>query len=154
MPSDVEKRHPILPPFYFLAGLMVMFVLDRWFPVLRVIPGPWNLPGGLLMLAGVALTITGARTFRAADTPVRPFEPSSALVTSGPFRYSRNPMYLGMVLALCGTAVLFGSLAPWVVPPLFMAVIRHFFIGPEEILMEQTFGERYRAYRDSVRRWL
>lgn len=154
MPPDMEKRHPVLPPFYFLGGLLVMFALDYWFPVLRVIPGPWNLLGGLLMLSGVAITITGAGTFRTADTPVRPFEPSSALVTHGVFRWSRNPMYLGMTLALCGTAVLFGSLAPWIVPPLFMAVIRHFFIGPEEELMEQTFGERYRSYREGVRRWL
>lgn len=59
-----------------------------------------------------------------------------------------------MVVAMAGTALLLGTLTPWVVPPVFVAVIHHFFIVPEEKLMEQTFGDDYRAYRSRVRRWL
>lgn len=149
----MEHRHPILPPFYLLGGLAAMLVLHFFLPGLRVIPMPWAMAGTFLMVAGLALTITGAQTFHRVETPVRPFEESTTLVTHGPFRLSRNPMYLGMFTALVGTAALLGTLTPWVVPPVFAAVIHHFFIVPEEKLMEQTFGNEYRSYRSRVGRW-
>lgn len=150
----MENRHPILPPFYLFGGLALMLVFHFFLPGERIISMPWDLAGAALMVAGLALTITAARSFHKADTPVRPFEKSTALVTHGPFRLSRNPMYLGMVSALAGTAILLGTLTPWVVPPVFAAVIHHFFIIPEEKLMEQTFGDEYQAYRSRVRRWI
>lgn len=150
----MENRHPVLPPFYLLGGLGFMLVLHFLLPGLIVIAAPWNLAGAMLMILGLALTIGGAQTFHRADTPVRPFEESTELVIHGLFRFSRNPMYLGMTVMLVGTAVLLGSLTPWVVPPVFVAVIRYFFVLPEEKLMEQTFGAGYRVYRSRVRRWL
>lgn len=150
----MEARHPVLPPFYLLGGLAAMIALHFYLPGMRLVFMPWNLVGAVLMVLGLAMTITGARSFHRVDTPVRPFEPSTKLVTSGPFRLSRNPMYLGMVVALVGTAVLLGTLTPWLVPPVFAVVIHHFFVLPEEKLMEQTFGDEYRAYCARVRRWL
>lgn len=150
----MEKPHPILPPFYLFGGLALMLALHFLLPGARLIPMPWSLAGAFLMIAGLALTITGAHTFHRAETPVRPFEESTTLVTHGPFGLSRNPMYLGMVVALAGTAVLLGTLTPWVVPSVFAVVIHNFFVVPEERLMEQIFGDDYRAYRSRVRRWL
>lgn len=150
----MEKRHPMLPPFYLFGGLAIMLVLHFFLPGIRIIPMPWDLAGAALMVAGLALTIVSAQAFHSADTPVRPFEESTALVTRGPFRLSRNPMYLGMVIALAGTAILLGTLTAWFVPPIFAVIIHHHFIIPEEKLMEQTFGEDYRAYRSRVRRWI
>lgn len=150
----MENRHPVLPPFYLLGGLGFMLVLHFLLPGLTVIAAPWNLAGALLMILGLAFTIGGAQTFHRADTPVRPFEESTKLVTHGLFRFSRNPMYLGMTVMLAGTAVLLGSLTPWVVPPVFVVVIRYFFVLPEEKLMEQTFGDAFRDYRRKIRRWL
>ncbi len=149
----MEKRHPILPPFYVFGGLAIMLVVHFFAPGIRIIPMPWGLAGAVLMVAGLALTIISAQTFHRADTPVRPFEESTELVTYGPFRFSRNPMYLGMVVALVGTAILLGTLTPWLVPPVFAAVIHQFFIVPEEKLMERTFGDKYRSYQTRVRRW-
>lgn len=91
----MKKHHPILPPFYLFAGLAVMLVLHFFLPVVQVLTRPWDLAGGVLMVAGLTLTIISAQLFHKADTPVRPFEASTALVTHGPFRLSRNPMYLG-----------------------------------------------------------
>lgn len=150
----MEQRHPILPPFYLLGGLAVMLVLHFFLPAARIIPMPWAMAGAFLMVTGLALTITGAQSFHKLDTPVRPFRESTTLVTHGPFRLSRNPMYLGMFIALAGTATLLGTLTPWAVPPVFATVIHYFFIIPEEKLMEQTFGEDYRTYRSRVRRWI
>lgn len=150
----MEKHHPILPPFYLFGGLAIMLVLHFFLPVAWVVTGPWDVLGAVLMVAGLMLTIISAQIFHKADTPVRPFEASTALITHGPFRMSRNPMYLGMVIAMVGTALLLGTLTPWLVPPAFVAVIHHFFILPEEKLMEQTFGDEYRAYQFRVRRWL
>jgi protein-S-isoprenylcysteine O-methyltransferase Ste14 len=150
----MEKHHPILPPFYVFGGLAIMLVLHFFLPGIRLIPMPWDLVGAALMVIGLALTISSAQTFHRSDTPVRPFEESTKLVTHGAFRFSRNPMYLGMVIVMVGTALLLGTLTPWLVPPVFVAIIQHFFIVPEEQLMKQTFGDQYRAYRGRVRRWL
>jgi protein-S-isoprenylcysteine O-methyltransferase Ste14 len=79
---------------------------------------------------------------------------STALVQHGLYRWSRNPMYLGAVLLVAGVAVLLGSLSPLVVVIAFFVVLQEVFIRREERLLEQTFGERYRIYRTSVRRWL
>lgn len=150
----MEKHHPILPPFYLFAGLAIMLVLHFFLPVAWVLSRPWNLAGGILMVAGLTLTIVSAQIFHKADTPVRPFKASTALITHGPFRLSRNPMYLGMVIVMVGTALLLGTLTPWVVPPAFAAIIHYCFIVPEERLMLRTFGDKYSRYQTRVRRWL
>lgn len=89
--------------------------------------------------------------FRQAQTTVNPMEPEKAtsLVTDGVFRISRNPMYLGLLLLLTGWALWLGTASPWFVPPLFVIAISVAQIVPEEL-----FGERYRAYRQSVARWI
>lgn len=91
----MEKHHPVLPPFYLIGGLAVMLVLHFFLPIAWVFAGPWDLVGAVLMVVGLTLTIASAQIFHKADTPVRPFEASTALITHGPFRLSRNPMYLG-----------------------------------------------------------
>jgi protein-S-isoprenylcysteine O-methyltransferase Ste14 len=95
-----------------------------------------------------------AGIFDRAGTTIKPFEESSALVTTGPFRVSRNPVYLGMVLGLLGVAVLAGSLSPFLVIPLFAVLIDRRFIQAEEAQLERTFGASYVAYKSQVRRWL
>jgi protein-S-isoprenylcysteine O-methyltransferase Ste14 len=147
-------RHRIIPPIYFLAALLAAVGLHFYFPVWRVVPSPFNLSGGALIIVGLALVVWAAGLFRAARTPVRPFERSTSVVTSGPYRFSRNPMYLGMVLVLVGVAVLFGSLAAFVPIPLFVWQIRRKFVLPEEAFLEELFGNPYVQYKARVRRWL
>jgi protein-S-isoprenylcysteine O-methyltransferase Ste14 len=76
------------------------------------------------------------------------------MIVEGPFRFSRNPMYLGMILALLGVCVLLGSPGPSPVPVVFYLIMRFVFIPAEERTMEETFGEEFERYRHAVRRWI
>jgi protein-S-isoprenylcysteine O-methyltransferase Ste14 len=103
---------------------------------------------------GLALALSAARLFRRAATPIEPWETPSALVAAGPYRFTRNPMYLGLALCLSGFAVWLGTLTPFLVIPLFAWVITVRFIRREEQRLETRFGDQYRAYKARVRRWI
>lgn len=150
----MEQKRKILPPVYFLLTLILMTALHLLLPIARIIPTPYAYAGAVLAVLGIAVTITGARTFRKAGTPVVPFEPSTVLVTHGLYRYTRNPMYLGLVSVLIGAAILFGSLGAWIPIPFFIWIIRARFILGEERFLESIFGGQYREYKRNVRRWL
>ena len=143
----------LIPPVYLLISLLLMLVLHYQLPLLRLIPAPYSYTGISLIIAGLCLAILGAGMFRRADTPVRPFRKSTTLVVHGLFRYSRNPMYLGLLLALLGTAILLGSLSPFLVIPVFFVIIREGYVKHEERFLEELFGDAYRSYKQRVRRW-
>ncbi len=143
-----------LPPVYLLAAAAFMLLLQRWLPVLDLIGWPWRWLGLVPIAAGIALTIAGERAFARAGTAVVPFREPSALVTGGPFAFTRNPMYLGMVACLIGWALLLGSLSPFLVIPLFFALIHYRFVLREEPFMTERLGAAYIAYKARVRRWL
>ena len=144
----------LLPPVILLIALATMLGLHF------VIPGPrWDTPllqliGGAVAVAGLILTVSSAGLFRHRGTAVRPFQESSVLVTTGPYRFTRNAMYLGMVVMLVGIAVLLGSTTPLVAVPVFITVITRRYIEREEKIMSARFGAQYDAYRARVRRWL
>jgi protein-S-isoprenylcysteine O-methyltransferase Ste14 len=110
----------------------------------------WGLP---FALAGFVLVVGSARRFAGATT-LRPAETPQLLVTSGFHAYSRNPMYLGMLVSAVGGFVMLGSLSPIVVLPLLYAGLRFRFVAYEEQALEQRFGDAYRDYRRRVRRFL
>ena len=85
---------------------------------------------------------------------MRPFEESAALVQSGVFRLSRNPMYLGFEAVLLGIALLFGTASPWLVVAVFPFVIERVYIRVEERMLEDRFGEEWLRYKARVRKWL
>jgi protein-S-isoprenylcysteine O-methyltransferase Ste14 len=155
--NQAEAPFPVrrlYPPAYLLMAIIVMTLLHLFAPVQRLIPPPWTWIGLLPFLGGAALSIRAARLFDRAGTPKKPFERSTRLVLDGPYRFTRNPMYLGMVTGLSGLALLFGTLSPWAVPPLFALFLRVRFILPEEAMMERLFGAEYVAFKGRVRRWL
>ena len=100
------------------------------------------------------LLVHAAGTFKRADTDLVPFQNVTALVTTGVYRVTRNPMYLGMALILLGTACTVGAFSGLFVPPLFMAVIELRFIRPEEAMLREMFGEEFENYCKLVGRWL
>jgi protein-S-isoprenylcysteine O-methyltransferase Ste14 len=153
-PAPPGRRPWDIPPLYFAIAILVMIALHLVLPVARVVPWPWSLVGVVAMLAGIALAIWGERRFKHAGTAVRPFAPSTALVEDGPFRFTRNPMYLGMLLVLAGLFLLLGTLGPLVVLPAFFWGLQTRFVVFEEAHMENHFGARYQDYRRRVRRWL
>lgn len=144
----------VLPPVYLLLAGGIMAALHVLAPGPRWVAAPWRLVGWLPIAGGVAVAFTAWIAFARAGTPVRPFEESTALVTHGPFAATRNPMYLGMVSVLLGTAILLGTVSPFLVPPAFVAFIEHRFVRREERMLEARFGDAYRSYWTRVRRWL
>ena len=153
--NDANRgRGTILPPVYLLLSLILMAGLRLFLEGPPIVPLPLRYVGSLLLALGVALVLYVAGLFRRAGTTIRPFQESSALVSQGPFRVSRNPIYLGMVGALIGLALMLGTAAPFLVIPAFAILIDLRFIRAEEADLERVFGEAYRDYKARVRRWL
>ena len=148
------KKPRIFPPVWLVIALLAMLALDRWLPLVQVLPEGASVAGWLLIAVGVALAIIATAGFRRARTGIIPFSESTSLVTSGLYRHTRNPMYLGMALVLAGVAVKLGSLSAWIPLPLFMAVIQRQFIRNEETFLSGIYGEEYLEYKRRVRRWI
>ena len=142
------------PPVWFALALLTMFALDRWLPLADVVPAGWRWLGIIPAVLGFAQALWAIALFVRAGTPLKPFTEATGVVRDGPYRYTRNPMYLGLLGLLVGAAIGLGSLSPWLAPPLFVWVITERFIRPEERMLETRFGEDFRSYRASVRRWL
>jgi protein-S-isoprenylcysteine O-methyltransferase Ste14 len=142
------------PPLIFLAGLAVGFALEALLPGTSV-PGVlrWVL-GGLALLGGVALQTSFIVAFGRRGTSVEPWKPTTAIVTTGPYRLTRNPAYLGMALIYIGIALLAEALWTLVPLPLVLAVIDRGVIAREERYLERKFGSEYLDYKRGVRRWL
>ncbi len=134
-----------------LIALPILF--HYLIPVMIVIPRPYSYLGAGLMLLGLALMSRVAMLFRQERTSFQLRGGSPALVTSGPFRFSRNPMYLGMLIWLVGLAVLLGSLIAFLFPILFFLLASLALIPLEEKRMEQLFGMQFTEYKRRVRRW-
>lgn len=143
-----------LPPALFLVALLLQVGLHFLLPVFRLIPAAWGLGGVVLISTGLGVMVAADRQFRAVETAVSPHKRPSTLLTDGIFRMSRNPMYLGMVVTLIGSAVAWGTLTPFLVPPAMGWVLSRRFIGPEEEVLGEVFGDEYERYRRRVRRWL
>ncbi len=148
------RRIRVMPPVYLLAAIVAMTVLHALLPGATVAPMPWRWLGLVPLIGGLLVAGLAVRLFRKHNTTIKPGETSSQLVVDGPFRFSRNPIYLGMVLLLSGFAVLFGSLTPWLVLPVFVALIARNVIPVEEAILAETFGPQYQQYRSNVRRWI
>jgi protein-S-isoprenylcysteine O-methyltransferase Ste14 len=142
------------PPLIILVTLGIGFGLSA-------VMGTGSMPSAVAVPVGVALTLVGGallgsfvRAFARAQTPLDPYTPSQALVTDGPYRLTRNPGYLGMVLTYAGIAIL--TNAPWALVPLPVAaaVIDRGVIAREERYLTRRFGHPYEDYKRRVRRWI
>ncbi len=138
-----------------MGALGVGLLLHSLWP-LRFLPDSpaARIAGGCLIVAGLALSGAVVHYFGRAETPVTPWRESRRLVLSGPYRFSRNPDYVGQALVVAGVGV-FLALA-WVLVALVPALllVRYGVIAREERYLEQRFGEEYRRFRGRVRRWL
>ena len=146
-----------VPPLAVVAvAAAAMWLLARAFPHPAVaFHAPWALAGALVGL-GAAITVAGVLAFRRAHTTVNPMTPeaSATVVSTGIYRLTRNPMYLGFLFALAGWGLMLGN---WLfVLPLagYVLYMNRFQIGPEEKALERKFGAEYTAYTQQVRRWI
>jgi protein-S-isoprenylcysteine O-methyltransferase Ste14 len=155
MPTSIagERRTALLPPAWLLLALVLVAAL-RFAPGSSVLPRWWPLSGLVLVAGGIALNVVGERQFHAAGTPMHPDARAATLVTSGVFRISRNPMYLGLVLLVLGVAVLVNRPIPLLVAPALGVLLHARFIRPEERRLAAVFGSEYARYTSRVRRWI
>ena len=139
---------------YLVLSMGAMALLHFGLPIAQPIREPYRYAGAGLIALAVVLGFWALGLFRRARTGVVPFSEATVLVTGGPYRFTRNPMYVAMVLILVGTAIWLGSITPWLVLPAFMRIVAERFITPEEAMLERTFGSSYVKYTAAVRRWL
>jgi protein-S-isoprenylcysteine O-methyltransferase Ste14 len=151
--SELPAPPKILPPRWFLLALAGIVILGLTAPA-DPLPVALRFAGVPLIAIGIALAASGSRLFARAGTSIIPLTRSSTLVTTGVFAWSRNPMYLGMFIALSGAALASGTWMAWPVVIAFVVLIRQRFVLKEEALLRQTFGESYAEYCSRVRRWL
>jgi protein-S-isoprenylcysteine O-methyltransferase Ste14 len=146
----------VLPPLIFLASLALAALLEATLPF-ALLPLPrvfgYGL-GALLVLAGLILLLLGARRFNAAGTNIPPTLPATALVVTGPYRWSRNPLYLAMIVMYVGLGIAALSLWALLLAVPLILLLNYGVIIREEAYLERKFGAEYRAYRARVRRWI
>jgi protein-S-isoprenylcysteine O-methyltransferase Ste14 len=151
--ADTPKVR-IFPPLVYLVGLVIGHLANRWLPI-DAVPdqGAW-IAGGVLVVLGLGLSASAMTNFRRAGTTIRPDRASSTLVIAGPYKFTRNPMYVGMATAYLGLAIADRSLASLILLPVVLLVIRRAVIVHEESFLERRFGSAYTDYKAKVRRWL
>ncbi len=150
----MEYKGKPYPPIYFFLTLMVMIALHYLTPIYQLFSTPLRYVGVPFVVGGICVVAVAASAFSRVGTPIVPFEKSTVVVSGGLFRFSRNPMYLGMVMALVGVALLLGSAVAFVPIPIFVCLIQYQFISREEKFLEELFGEEYLKYKGKVRQWL
>ncbi len=153
----VELEHApmrVPPPLVFLGHLIAALILNWLFPI----PDPWGsvfrLVGGAAVLAGLLLGATAVSRMLRAHTSPDPDRPTTALVTDGPYRFTRNPIYLGFLLVYLGFTLMAGSLWGLLLSPFLIWTVTSIIIHAEERYLRAAFPNEYEAYKARVRRWL
>lgn len=146
-----------IPPVavFILFGIAMWIAASGLHPVTVSVPGA-TAAAGLLGAIGIGIGITAVLAFTRRGTTVHPNHPEKAseIVSSGIFRYTRNPMYLGLAIVLTAWAVKLGNLVSFACVPGFIAYMTRFQIVPEERALQEKFGEPFAEYMDTVRRWV
>ena len=144
----------IPPPLIYLVGFVLGLLLERAFPVL-VLPKTLSRVAAVLCIALFAiLTVWSIGLFRLARTSFIPIKPATALVISGPYKFTRNPMYFGLVCLYLGLALWFDVFWAVILLPAVIVLVQHYVIVREEQYLERKFGQEYLRYKAGVRRWI
>ena len=142
----------IPPPVWTLALLLIAYGIDRAIDTPVLVYS--DIAAAVLIVAGFGIAMWAGATFTRAGTELQPTsEVNSKLVTAGPFRYMRNPMYTGLLLVSLGVALFFGTVPFFVVPVILFLLLNATFIPYEEAKMERQFGAQFRDYKSRTRRW-
>jgi protein-S-isoprenylcysteine O-methyltransferase Ste14 len=142
------------PPLIYGVPLAVGLYMNRTdpFPIMPAQYAQWT--GGALIAVAAVLGVSAFAQFWRKHTPVMPYRPTTAIIESGPFRFTRNPLYVSLALGYMGIAILLNSGWPLLLLPLVLLVMHRGVILREERYLEQKFGDEYNSYRMRVRRWL
>lgn len=148
------KLDRIVPPQAYLLSIVLMLALHFWLPLAIFASPSLSMVGLVPLLVGLGVVVYLGRMYQAHRTNINTFAEPTALFTEGLFRYTRNPIYFGLVVSLLGIVLLLGSLSPLVVWILFVVVVDRYYIAYEELKLRRAFGEHYDAYRERTPRWL
>jgi protein-S-isoprenylcysteine O-methyltransferase Ste14 len=143
-----------MPPLLFLGFLAAGILLHLVWRIPVADSIATRLGGVVLLLTGISLVAWGRRTMLRAGTNIRPTQPATALVVTGPFRYSRNPLYIALLLLYAGIALAVGTLWPFVLLAILLPLLHWGIVRREERYLERKFGEAYARYRAVTRRWI
>jgi protein-S-isoprenylcysteine O-methyltransferase Ste14 len=154
MSRDDNARVVVPPPLLFVAAFALGWLLNRAIPLPVLPAAPARVLAPLFGLAALVIAAAAWRELRRAGTPVNPYKPTATLVRSGPFAYSRNPLYLSLILLSLGLALALN--AAWCVAALVpvVVVLQRGVIAREEAYLLRRFGDAYRSYCAATRRWL
>ncbi len=156
MMASSRPSRIFVPPVQASLVAALMWLIDTYL-LFGQVSGAWQLPIAMALgLTGSNLLLVCGVAFLMAKTTVHPTHPeeTTALVVSGLYRLSRNPMYLGLLMMLLGWGVFLGSLPALLVVPLFVFTITRYQIVYEERALAENFGDSYREYQSKVRRWI
>jgi protein-S-isoprenylcysteine O-methyltransferase Ste14 len=142
------------PPTHFYTYLIITVLLHYIFPIKQIINKPLNYIGIIFIIVGIALNIFADKIFKQHKTTVKPDQKPTSLIDYGPFRISRNPMYLGMTLFLIGAGIFLGSIISFIGAACFITAMEYLFIPDEEKMMSEVFGVEFENYKKKVRRWI
>lgn len=145
------NKRAILPPFLAGIYLLICIRLSSLYPE-NIISFPANLIGIIVILLGVYTLVWAIGLFKKKETPRNPAKTPKALVTNGPFNYTRNPMYFGLTLILLGISILITSAIVFLAPITFFITINLIYIPKEEKMLKNIFGQEYLDYKKNVRR--
>jgi protein-S-isoprenylcysteine O-methyltransferase Ste14 len=144
----------VVPPLVYLVGLCVGLLISVWMPITVVSNLLAWLLGGVLFLCGAVLAGSAVLRFASEGTTVRPDRAANKFVVEGPYRITRNPMYLGLAIAYLGITIADQSLWALLLFPVVLLIIQRAVIEHEEAFLTRRFGADYLAYKERVRRWL
>ena len=147
-------KSKIRPDIYFIAFLALSIALHFGLLIKKMLYPPYTYVGWVFIAVGPVLIMWCDLLFKKMETTVKPYEQPTQLLISGPFRISRHPMYLGMVMLLLGVAIVHGTLVSFVFPVVFGILMELLFIPFEEANLERILGRQYLEYKQRVRRWV
>jgi protein-S-isoprenylcysteine O-methyltransferase Ste14 len=153
--DDAGNPGVIAPPPFIYAGALAAGLLANRRLRLPFLPRRLRRAfGPLLIICGLVVALLGSREMSRAGTNVDPYKPATTVVTGGPYRFTRNPIYVGFTLMYVGIAALANALIPILLLPAVQQLIRRGVIEREELYLERKFGDEYLQYKGRVRRWI
>ena len=143
-----------IPPTYLFISIVIIVIIYFLFPSYKLIKYPFNLIGIIFIISGGMLSGKSAKKLKKHNAPINLEDKSTTVVQDGFFKYSRNPMYLGMMLLLVGLSILSKNILSFIAPVFCYLIVNFKFISAEEIKMEEALGKEYLDYKSKVRKWI
>jgi protein-S-isoprenylcysteine O-methyltransferase Ste14 len=157
MASEHKTDHPgikIPPPFIYIVIFLISLAIQKIFPWSFAYSSTLRLIGWIIVILGIAISMSGIMQFRRTKNSIVPIRPARSLQTNGIYAVTRNPMYTGLLLQYTGLAICYGNWWTFVLIVAVIAIIRFYVISKEEAYLSRAFGDEYLHYKRKVRRWI